>query len=279
MIQFYLILSAIGDILITYFCDLVDSIVDFWKPLLIYPALVLGCLVLHFITFVLYSLTAKKGEDVTDISNSYRWLMIASLKLYFQLIRVRTHITGKELVPNDGKYLFVCNHISVYDPIVEIVEFADKKLSFVSKKENLEVPFAGKYLMKSGCLGLDRENDREAVKTINKAAKKITDGVCAMGIYPEGWVNKTDEELLPFRNGAFKIAKKAKVPIVVATVSNTQKVNDNILKRPTDVFVNVIKVLPYEEIAGLKTVEIGEKVRELMSSALHSEKIQKKKNR
>ena len=49
---------------------------------------------------------------------------------------------------------------------------------------------AGKYLAKSGCIGLDRENNREAVKAINRAADNIKNGVCAMGIYPEGYVNK-----------------------------------------------------------------------------------------
>ena len=123
---------------------------------------------------------------------------------------------------------------------------------------------AGKYLAKSGCVGLDRENDREAVKAINKAADNIKNGVCAMGIYPEGYVNKNPGTLLPFRNGAFKIAKKAKVPIVVAVVRNTREANKNMFKRHSDVYLKIIKVIPYDDIANLKTNEIGDIVYKIM---------------
>jgi 1-acyl-sn-glycerol-3-phosphate acyltransferase len=271
----YLVLSAIGDFLIAHFCELVETIADIWKPILIYPALFIACIVLHLVLFILYSLTIKKGKEVTDLNNSYRRFMLSSLKLFFQLAGVRIHVNGEEKIPKDGKYLFVSNHISVYDPMIAIMKFSKEKLTFVSKKENLEVPFAGAYMIKSGCLGLDRENNREAVKTINKAAQNIQDGVCAIGIYPEGWVNKSGEGLLPFRNGAFKIAKKAKVPIVVATIRNTRKINKNMLRRHTDVFIDILKVLPYDELSGLKTVEIGEKVYEIMSGFLHCSHIQK----
>lgn len=77
------------------------------------------------------------------------------------------------------------------------------------------------------CLPLDREDNRAAVKTINEAVELLDENVVSMGIYPEGQTNKTEEPLLPFRNGAFKIAQKAKVPIVVCVIENTEKILKN----------------------------------------------------
>ena len=126
-------------------------------------------------------------------------------------------------------------------------------------------PFVvGKYLAKSGCIGLDRENNRGAVKAINRAADNIKNGVCAMGIYPEGYVNKKPGTLLPFRNGAFKIAKKAKVPIVVSVVKNTREANKNMFRRHSDVYLKILEVIPYEKFSDLKTNEIGETVYKMM---------------
>ena len=268
MFWIYLILSAGIDAAIIFGCRLMDSPVDFWKPLLIFIGLFIGFVLLHVLTFVLFSLTASKTEESKNIHNFHRWFMVKSLRMFFHLENVKIHTEGKDKIPDDGKFLFVSNHISIYDPIISITELADKNIGFVSKKKNIEIPFAGRYMLKAGCVALDRENAREAVKTINSAADNITDGVCAMGIYPEGMVNKSAKGLLPFRNGAFKIAKKAKVPIVVAVIANTRKINENLLKRRTHVYLKILDVIPYEEIAGLKTNEIGEKVSEIMLKGL-----------
>ena len=270
MFWFYLVLSAVADWIIVYSNALVRSAVDIWKPILIFAALFIGCVLFHLLVFILFSLTAKKTET-KNIHNAHRSFMLLSLRFFFKLVNTKIHVEGKEKIPDDGKFLFVGNHISIYDPIVSITVLADKNIGFVSKKENMEVPFAGRYILKSGCIPLDRENTREAVKAINSAAENIIDGVCAMGIYPEGKVNKSAKGLLPFRNGAFKIAKKAKVPIVVSVISNTRKINENILRRRTHVYLKIVDVIPYEEIANLKTNEIGEKVYKIMYAALGEE--------
>lgn len=256
MLQIYWSIAALIDFLIVYnFMPLSSA----WTWVAIIPmhVLILALMCgLHLLFLIVYSYTADK-EYVTDIHNSYRVLLLYSLKLYFQLAGVTIKTTGIEKVPDDGKFLFVCNHISSYDPMVALWTLRKKNLAFVSKKENLDIRFGGKYIIKSGCIGLDRENNREAAKAINAAAKNITDGVCAMGIYPEGMVNKSGVGLFPFRNGAFKIAKKAKVPIVVAAINNTRSIDKNRFRRRTEIRFNIIDILPYEEIADMKTSEIG----------------------
>ena len=70
--------------------------------------------------------------------------------------------------------------------------------------------------------------------------------------------------MLPFRNGAFKIAKKAKVPIVVSVVKNTREANKNMFRRHSDVYLKILEVIPYEKFSDLKTNEIGETVYKMM---------------
>lgn len=267
MLYFYIAVSVVADFLISYFC-IVDSPSDLWKCVVLFPLLFLCCLTIHFVVFILYSLTADKEKDVTQVQNSHKRFMLCTLKLFFKLGRVSYEIENEELIPNDDKYLFVCNHISIFDPIISFVLLGKRKLAFVSKKENVEIPFAGRYMHKAGCIPLDRENNREAVKSINKAAQYISDGICAIGIYPEGYVNKSGKGLLEFRNGAFKIAKKAHTPIVVAVIKNTRDVNDKIFRHKTKVTLKIAEVIEYDEISKMKTVEISEKVREIMKNNL-----------
>ncbi len=265
MLQIYLILTAIIDFCVMYFGGLVNSIADIWKPIVFFVFVLVVLLGVHLGLFVLYTLTVDKSKRVTNIHNSHRRFMLVTLGLFFQLMNTKIHVTGAEKIPDDGKFLYVGNHISTYDPLSTIWALRKKNIAFIAKKESVDAKYSGAYIHKAGCIPINRHNNREAAKSINAAAQNITEGVCAMGIYPEGWVNKTEEGLLPFRNGAFKIAKKAKVPIVVGVIANTRKIEPNFKKlRHTDVYLNIVEVIPYEKIADLKTNEIGEMVYDII---------------
>lgn len=71
-------------------------------------------------------------------------------------------------------------------------------------------------------MAIDRENPRNALLTIEKAAKLIESDEVSIGIYPEGTRSK-ECVLLPFHNGVFKIAQKASVPIVVASIQERSR--------------------------------------------------------
>ena len=132
------------------------------------------------------------------------------------------------------------------------------------KPSIMAIPIAGQALHKACFLSIDRENDREALKTIIKATQLIKKDEASIAVYPEGTRNPDGKGLLPFRNGVFKIAQRAKVPVVVATVKNSEKVLRNFPWRPTDVYLKVCKIISVEEMEGLKTNDIGDEARKCM---------------
>ena len=122
------------------------------------------------------------------------------------------------------------------------------------------------------CLPLDRENDREALKAILKAIQFINEDNCSIAVFPEGGTNRTEEDLLPFRNGAFKIAQKANVPIVICALVNSKAILKNMFRRHTDVYLDVLAVIPPEELEGLKTVDIGNRAHGILLEGLRKRK-------
>ena len=108
---------------------------------------------------------------------------------------------------------------------------------------------------------IDRENPRNAIVTINRAAKLLKKQEVSVGIYPEGTRSKSGE-LLPFHNGVFKIAQKANAPIAVLSVNGTERIAKNIPFRKTDVYLDVLEVIPAEDVAATKTEILGQRVRE-----------------
>lgn len=223
--------------------------------------------ILHIIVFALFGLTINKKRLPKKIHNIYRKIGFDTLKVFLDTLQIHVHARGMELIPED-KFMLVSNHLSIFDPMVQLLLFKKQNLAFVSKQENMNIPFVGRYMAAIGCIPLNREDTKEALKSINKAAEYITTGKANMGIYPEGWVNKTDEPLLPFRNGAFRIAKKADVPILVTTIRGTEQVKHQFIRRRTQVYVDILEVIPREEVKKQKTAELGERCRETMYNHL-----------
>ena len=104
--------------------------------------------------------------------------------------------------------------------------------------------------------------------TIQDCTRLLDEKVAPVVIYPEGTRSKTGE-LLPFHDGVFKIAQHAKVPIVVMTVRNSDVVQKNAPWRSTLITLTIEDVLPVEEITGVRTAAVGQKVRETMTKSLN----------
>ena len=92
-----------------------------------------------------------------------------------------------------------------------------------------------------------------------------------MAVFPEGTRSKTGK-LLPFRNGAFKIAQKANVPIVVCTINGTGALFHNLKKlKTTHIQLHLVDVIGPEELKGKTTAEIGQRVYDMMIEDLGEE--------
>ena len=77
------------------------------------------------------------------------------------------------------------------------------------------------------CLFLDRSDPKQGLKTILTAIDYIKRGI-SICIFPEGTRNTGAElSLLPFKDGAFKIATKTGCPIVPICMNNTAEIFEN----------------------------------------------------
>ncbi|MCR5576262.1 MAG: 1-acyl-sn-glycerol-3-phosphate acyltransferase [Oscillospiraceae bacterium] len=185
--------------------------------------------------------------------------------------RVRVHLTGEELLPEEGRFVMVSNHRSGFDPLTVEAALGKRGLAFISKPSNLKIPFVGKLGYGACFLPIDRENDRKALRTILTAVDYIKKDFCSIVIYPEGTRSRTGE-LLPFHAGSFKIAQKANVPLVIACTSGSEQVMHNCLLRTTPVELRILEVLPAEKVKATHTQELAAYSRGLMEAALNGER-------
>lgn len=215
----------------------------------------------------------KNKEAPEKESKYFRFLAQQISFAAIPILSVRLHKTGLKQIPKTGRFLLVCNHLNNIDPVVILRCFPKSQLSFIAKQEVDKMFLVGPLMRQIHCQLINRENDREALKTIIRCIRLLQDDEASVAVFPEGYI-KGDNLLHPFRSGVFKIAQKAKVPIVVCTMYGTQHVLKNAAKlHPSDVDFHLLKVIQPEAYEGMSATEIGNMVYELMAQDLGPEKV------
>ena len=241
------------------------------------PAVFLGSFLLQallaFLFLILACAVVDPDKPREKDSKFYRTMTMLYIRSILIFARVRVETQGLEKTPRDGRFLLVCNHIHDIDPAILLHCFPHSQLAFVSKKENHDMFLVGKIMPMLLCPLINRENDREALKTILRCIQLLKEDRVSVGIFPEGYI-PLDRKLRRFRPGVFKIAQKANVPIVVCTLRGSNTVIPNLLKlKSSQVHMHLLDVIQPEQFAGKTTVEIAEEVYAMMAADLGPENV------
>ena len=236
---------------------------DLFLALPVWLGWFLAAAALYFLLLYLLSLTVDKAKPVQKKSPFYRWLLNETAWLILRLGRVQIECTGLEKLQGLPPFLLVANHRSNFDPFIAITACPKYELAYIAKPEIFDIPITGSVVHKCFFLSIDREDNRKALGTILHAAELLREGTVSIGVYPEGTRSKTGE-LLPFRNGAFQIAKRAGAPIVIAKTTGTEQIARRFARRRTIVRFDILDALSADTAAKMTTREIGEYAREQM---------------
>jgi 1-acyl-sn-glycerol-3-phosphate acyltransferase len=113
------------------------------------------------------------------------------------------------------------NHQGSYD-IFALHGHLPFDFKWLAKKELFSIPFFGWTLAAAGYVSIDREGNRDTVRAMNEAARKIHDGMSVL-IFPEG-SRSPDGSIQPFKKGGFSLAMKSKVPIVPVSIAGSREI-------------------------------------------------------
>ena len=212
-------------------------------------------------------------------------LLDRSHKAYFILTKIfsapvlfisgiKVEITGKENVVPKTPYVFVSNHLSLFDiPVLQ--RYVPNDFSFVFKKEIARVPIFGWQMVLGPHIIVDRQNPEKAMKSIENAKKMLVHRKISVLLFPEGTRSKTGE-MLPFKRGAFHLAAKVGFPIIPVTISGTQNLFQ---KKPLKINPGVVKLnfgkpIPADNISSRKEeLELMGKVRDIIEGNYKKELI------
>ena len=135
---------------------------------------------------------------------------------------VKVTTIGEENVPKDRSVLYIGNHRSFFD-IILTYSRVPNPTGYIAKKEIRKVPLLHIWMQNVHCLFMDRSDIKAGLKTILTAIDDVKKGI-SIFIFPEGTRNKTEADVLPFRDGSFKVATKSGCPIIPVTITNSRSI-------------------------------------------------------
>ena len=269
--------AAAGTAICLYFCALY-GMGYLWVLPVGFVATFLTLALMVFLVLWVSCLLVDLEKPQEKESKYYRFLVRMMMPAAMSILQVRAHTEGLEKTPKTGRFLLVCNHLNNADPLVLLRYFPKKQLAFISKREASSMFLVGKLMHKIMCQPVNRENDREALKTIIKCVELLRDDQQSIGVFPEGYI-RGDNLMHPFRHGVFKIAQKTGVPIVVCTLRETQNIFKNAARlKTTDVTLHLVDVVQPEQYAGMKATEISNMVYEMMAADLGPDRVWQPEN-
>lgn len=228
----------------------------------------IGSLLAYIIAvYAVSELTVDMDRPQEKPSKFWQWNMNELAEIICVLVGAKVSVTGQEKLPKGQRYLMVCNHRSIFDPIASIKLFGAKEYIYISKPENFKIPIVGPVMHKCGCLPVNRDNNREALAMVKSASKCIRDDTASVVIYPEG-TRSREHELLPFHAGSFKIAQRTGVPVVIAAIHGTDEIVRNVPLKKTKIELDILDVLDGDFVKSHSTKETAETAQKMIQEHL-----------
>lgn len=183
-------------------------------------------------------------------------------RLLLQYGRVKYIVHGGEHRQHEN-YVLIVNHQSTFDGVIVNHLFADDHIGGIVKDELFKLPIIPFWMSARHLLPLNRDNNREGVKTMLQAIDYAKTGQ-PMFIFPEG-TRSQSKKMIPFRDGAFKLAEKSQSNISPFVIHNAYQ---HRFLKPVLIHVEFLPVIHYDDYKELPTVELSKQVHEMMSQAI-----------
>ncbi len=206
-----------------------------------------------------FFLTRKYGSKLQYIPEHIdkKTVRLEYSKIFFSTLNIHINVENREKIPQNGQYLIFSNHRSILDPLAIDVVLEESAIFglWVAKKELYDSLLFGTAVRNGGCIRLDREEKK--TKTFFADIKTGLAKGSSICIFPEGTRNKTEKDLLEFKNGVRIIAIKnrlALLPIYIKSNASEvleQALMDNSIEREITIVVG--DLIPYTDKSDLET--------------------------
>lgn len=182
------------------------------------------------------------------------------------MLGVKVVVKGRENISKTTSYVFVANHQGAFD-IWAIYGYLNHNFKWLMKKSLEKIFLVGFACKKAGHVFVDDSSISGIRTTVEDAEKRLKGGM-SLVIFPEG--SRTfDGNMIPFKRGAFMLAKEFNLPVVPLTIDGSFKAmpRTTYTATPTTITLTIHKpILPPEN--GFNTKQLLADCRDAIATAL-----------
>ena len=218
----------------------IDTVASIWTWLVLVVALLLW-LPLMALLFVV-TVPFDRSRYIVGRFFRYIGVVIARVNPLWHF-----RVSGERITDARRPYVVVANHESFVD--ILLLACLPWEMKWLSKAELFRLPVLGWEMQLAGDVPVKRGFGPSAIEAMARCRQLLEDHRVSVMIFPEGTRSKAGS-MLPFKDGAFRLAIDAGVPILPLAVSGTRTAlqkHDWRMGRS----VAEVRVLPPVETAGL----------------------------
>ncbi|WP_085516629.1 lysophospholipid acyltransferase family protein [Marivirga sericea] len=218
-------------------------------------------MIILFPVFLIPPMIHKKG-----IHLSFKAIRLWSL-LFSTFNRIIYKIKGTENFNKRENYVVISNHTSFLDTPA-IAQAIDAPFKALAKKELTKIPIFG-FLIKMITEVVDRSNPESRQKSKDRL-NEVLNSESSILVFPEGTMNRTDQPLQRFYDGAFRIAIDAQariLPVVIKDAAELMKPSSFLMK-PGKVHVQILPAISTQGLTQKNLPELKEEVMRKMKEEL-----------
>ncbi|CAH2353366.1 1-acyl-sn-glycerol-3-phosphate acyltransferase [[Candida] railenensis] len=235
----------------------------FFVRSVIYGSLITGCALYGVVASIILRIIGKKEYAQYTVAKAFYSTFSTATGIKIKLVN--------EEILTQLPAVIISNHQSALDILI-LAKVFQPGYTVTAKKVLQYFPFLGWFMLASGTFFLDRAKGEKARKVLERALAGLKKEKRGLFMFPEGTRSGfTTLELLPFKKGAFHLAKQAGIPVIPVVVSNTSTIF-NAKKKVFESGLITIEVLDPMPTTGLETNEdvtrFSEEVHKKMSDVV-----------
>ncbi|MCS7004264.1 MAG: 1-acyl-sn-glycerol-3-phosphate acyltransferase [Cytophagales bacterium] len=149
------------------------------------------------------------------------WLNRIWARVVYALMFAKVEIEMRFQPNKNQVYIYCPNHTSYLD-ISLMCYAAPEFVKFVGKSALLKIPLFG-HMFRHLHIAVNRKDSKSRYASYQKAKEALLNGI-SVCIFPEGGIySKQPPVMVPFKDGAFRLAIELRVPIVPVTIPHHWK--------------------------------------------------------
>jgi 1-acyl-sn-glycerol-3-phosphate acyltransferase len=194
-----------------------------------------------------------------------RWFRLSAVTAATLNPLWRFRTSGVRITDPRRPYVAVSNHESLAD--IFLISHLPWEMKWLAKEELFRIPLMGWNMRLAGDIPVGRSSRRSRIEALLQCRDRLEKRVSVM-IFPEGTRSETGD-LLPFHDGAFRLAIDAGVPILPLAVVGTRDAvaKGSLVFGRADAEVRALEPIPTTGLTVQDVPTLREEVRERIRAA------------